>query len=31
MKTVPLMPDQEYRWLSDNRWRTRNDAIFLHR
>jgi len=31
MKTVPLMPDQEYKWLSDNRWRTRNDAIFLHR
>ena len=31
MKTVPLMPDQEYKWLSDNRWRTRNDAFFLHR
>ena len=31
MKAVPLMPDQEYRWLSDQKWRTRNDAIFLRR
>jgi PRC-barrel domain len=29
VKTVPLMPDQEYNWLSDMRWRTRNDALFL--
>ena len=29
--TVPLMPDQEYKWLSDTGWRTRNDAIFLRR
>lgn len=29
VKTVPLMPDQEYNWLSDVRWRTRNDALFL--
>jgi hypothetical protein len=29
VKTVPLMPDQEYRWLSDMSWRTRNDARFL--
>jgi hypothetical protein len=28
MKKVPLMPDQEYKWLSDDKWRTRNDAIF---
>jgi hypothetical protein len=28
VKTVPLMPDQDYRWLSDNAWRTRNDALF---
>jgi hypothetical protein len=28
MKTVPLMPDQDYKWLSDQKWRTRNDAIF---
>jgi len=29
MKAVPLMPDQNYKWLSDQKWRTRNDAIFL--
>lgn len=29
MKAVPLMPDQDYRWLSDQKWRARNDAIFL--
>ncbi len=28
MKTVPLMPDQDYAWLSDEAWRARNDAIF---
>jgi hypothetical protein len=28
MKTVPLMPDQDYIWLSDQRWRTRNDSFF---
>jgi hypothetical protein len=27
-KTVPLMPDQEYAWLSDEAWRARNDALF---
>ena len=27
-KTVPLMPDQDYKWLSDSAWRTRNDALF---
>ncbi len=26
--TVPLMPDQDYKWLSDEAWRTRNDALF---
>ena len=31
MKAVPLMPDQDYRWLSDQKWRMRNDAIFLPR
>jgi sporulation protein YlmC with PRC-barrel domain len=31
VRTVPVMPDQEYKWLSDNSWRTRNDAIFLRR
>ena len=28
VKTVPLMPDQDYKWLSDEAWRTRNDALF---
>jgi hypothetical protein len=31
MKAVPLMPDQDYRWLSDQKWRTRNDALFLRK
>jgi hypothetical protein len=30
VKTVPLMPDQDYKWLSDDAWRTRNDALFSH-
>jgi hypothetical protein len=29
MKGIPLMPDQDYKWLLDQKWRTRNDAIFL--
>lgn len=28
VKNVPLMPDQDYAWLSDDAWRTRNDALF---
>jgi hypothetical protein len=28
MTKVPLMPDQDYKWLSDRKWRARNDAIF---
>jgi hypothetical protein len=28
VRTVPLMPDQDYKWLSDEAWRTRNDALF---
>ncbi len=28
VKTVPLMPDQDYKWVSDEAWRTRNDALF---
>jgi len=31
MKAVPLMPDQDYRWLSDEKWRSRNDALFVRR
>jgi hypothetical protein len=30
MKGVPLMPDQEYKWLADEAWRNRNDALFMH-
>jgi hypothetical protein len=29
VKAIPLMPDQNYKWLSDQKWRTRNDALFL--
>jgi sporulation protein YlmC with PRC-barrel domain len=28
VKGVPLMPDADYKWLSDAGWRTRNDALF---
>lgn len=28
MKTVPVMPDQDYKWLSDEAWRLHNDAFF---
>jgi hypothetical protein len=28
MKDIPLMPDQDYKWLSDQKWRSQNDAIF---
>jgi hypothetical protein len=28
VKSVPLMPDQDYKWLSDEAWRSRNDALF---
>ncbi|WP_426240340.1 hypothetical protein [Pararhizobium sp. DWP1-1-3] len=28
VKSVPLMPDQDYVWLDDRAWRTKNDAIF---
>jgi hypothetical protein len=31
MKTAPLMPDQDYKWLSDQTWRTENDALFKPR
>ena len=30
VKRVPLMPDQDYDWLSDEEWRTRNDALFAN-
>jgi sporulation protein YlmC with PRC-barrel domain len=28
---VPLMPDEDYKWLSDRAWRSKNDAIFAQR
>lgn len=28
VKAVPLMPDQDYQWLTDEKWRRTNDAIF---
>jgi hypothetical protein len=31
VKAIPLMPDQDYTWLSDQAWRTRNDALFAPR
>jgi PRC-barrel domain len=29
VKKVPLMPDNNYKWLSDAAWRARNDALFV--
>lgn len=31
MKKVPLMPDQDYKWLSNQKWRSENDALFKTR
>jgi hypothetical protein len=31
VRTIPHMPDQDYKWLSDEAWRTRNDALFADR
>jgi sporulation protein YlmC with PRC-barrel domain len=28
VKAIPAMPDEEYKWLSDRAWRSRNDAVF---
>jgi len=28
LKAVPLMPDRDYDWLSDEAWRTKNDVLF---
>jgi hypothetical protein len=28
MRAIPLMPDQDYKWLADTAWRKRNDALF---
>jgi hypothetical protein len=29
--SIALMPDEDYKWLSDRRWRSKNDAIFVRR
>jgi hypothetical protein len=31
LKTTPLMPDDNYRWLSDKAWLRHNDALFGQR
>ena len=31
VKAIPLMPDQDYKWVSDEPWRARNDALFMAR
>src|SRR4051812_38931882 len=31
VKTIPAMPDQDYKWLADDAWRRRNDALFAQR
>ena len=28
IKSAPRMPDQDYNWLADKKWRSRNDAVF---
>jgi hypothetical protein len=28
VKAVPVMPDQNYNWISDRKWRTANDKLF---
>jgi hypothetical protein len=30
VKNIPLMPDNNYKWMSDAAWSTRNDALFPH-
>jgi hypothetical protein len=31
LRAVPLMPDHEYKWVTDVAWRTQNDAHFVSR
>ena len=28
VKAIPVMADQEYNWLTDEKWRARNDQLF---
>lgn len=28
VKAIPVMPDQDYNWLKDEKWRARNDQMF---
>jgi len=28
VETLPLMPDQDYKWLADETWRAKNDLLF---
>ncbi len=28
VKAVPVMPDQDYNWLKDEKWRAHNDQLF---
>ena len=31
VKAIPVMPDQDYVWLADEKWRVRNDELFKKR
>jgi PRC-barrel domain len=31
MTAVPVMPDHDYKWLTDEKWRARNDQLFKQR
>ena len=28
VKAIPVMPDQDYSWLTDEKWRAHNDQLF---
>ena len=31
VKAIPVMPDQNYSWLTDEKWRSHNDQLFKQR
>lgn len=31
LKTVPVITDRDYKWVSDDAWRTKNDLVFAKR